>query len=181
MPSSVIAGAALVIAAAFGWAAWAKALYWGSWRLALTTYGLPERLRPAVAGAVPAIELVIVALMLGGQVLVGAAVTVFLLAAFSMAVLRAASLSRSTRVPCGCFGRSKERDYRFLLVRNAILGALAAVVLVGDRAFDLLRGLGGPSRTAVPVVLVLAAIIAVCLHSGRRAAMTLRKRAETSP
>lgn len=180
MPALVIALCALVLAAAFGWAACAKALYWASWHNALTSYALPEPLLPSVAIGIPALELLLLALMLGGRVLVGAALTLLLLGGFSMAVLRAMVLHRSTRLPCGCFGRTKARDYRALLVRNGFLGALAAVVLIGGREVDPAHVLGASSGPPVPAALGGAAAVALFLHWGRRATLTVRKRAESS-
>jgi hypothetical protein len=180
VPDFVIAAASLVLAASLAWAASAKALYWASWRAALTSYALPNAAVGAVALAVPAIELVLVALMLSGALLVGAALTVLMLAAFSLAVLRATMLHRSNRLPCGCFGRMKTRDYRFLIVRNGFLGALAALVLIGNRNVDPVGGMGGASPASAAWVLLAAVLIALCLHLGRRAALTARKRLHSS-
>ena len=68
----------------------------------------------------------------------GAALSVALLAAFSSAGLRARR-SGGDRLPCGCFGGSGERDYRLMLVRNAILGAVAAAILTvpGAATYEL--------------------------------------------
>jgi hypothetical protein len=129
---------------------------------------------------VPALELLLFSLMLGGAVLVGAALTIFLLGAFSMSVLRAMVLHRSKRLPCGCFGKMKARDYRFLLVRNGFLGLLAAIVLIGGRAVDPLVTFGGPSEPSVAGAFAAALVVAGMVHLSRRLSLLVRKRAQSS-
>ena len=158
----------------------AKALYWTSWRSALTSYAIPDPLLPVVAFTVPVLELLLVALMVGGSVLVGAALTVLLLGAFSMSVLRAMVLHRSKRLPCGCFGKMKVRDYRFLLVRNTSLGVLAALILIGGKPVDAPAELGGPPGISVLAAFFSAAAVALALHFGRRLSIQARKRAQAT-
>ncbi|MDQ3951885.1 MAG: hypothetical protein M3279_02800 [Actinomycetota bacterium] len=116
---------------AFVWAAVAKITRFGAWRSALSGYRLPQMVMGPALFLVPAIELATAFLLArGGDVTrAGAALTVGLLAAFSLAVLRARRL-QGDRLPCGCFGGSGSRDYRLMLVRNALLGAVAAAILL---------------------------------------------------
>ncbi len=134
----MISVAALLLAAAFGWAAVAKIARLSAWREALAGYRLPEKVELAARPLIPVGEgLVAVMLLAGGDVgKAGAAFGVALLSAFSLAVLRARRL-HGDRLPCGCFGGSGHRDYRSMLVRNAVLGALAAAVLLGVGSFEI--------------------------------------------
>jgi hypothetical protein len=123
--------ASLLLAAAFGWAALAKILRPGAWRAALAGNRLPAPVSKIASVGVPGGEITVAVLLaLGGdRARAGAAAAVALLSAFSIAVLRARRLA-GDRLPCGCFGGNGARDYRLMLVRNAALGLLAAVVLL---------------------------------------------------
>ncbi|MFN2589009.1 MAG: MauE/DoxX family redox-associated membrane protein [Actinomycetota bacterium] len=131
---------ALVLALTFGWAALAKVVRYDSWRTALGGYRLPEGLARVAAPGVPLAEAATAAALVAGgdTTRAGAALGVALVAAFSLAVLRARRPG-DDRLPCGCFGGAGRRDYRLMLVRNAFLGAVAAVVLLVPRvaAFEL--------------------------------------------
>ncbi len=157
--------APLLLAAALGWAALAKASRPGAWRAALPVYRIPAALTGPVALLVPLAEAGAAALLvLGGDATkAGAALSVALLAAFSLAVLRAQRL-QGDRLPCGCFGGRDSRDYRLMLVRNAGLGLVAAVVLlVPDVDLDLSR------PDVVPAVLAaLGVTLIVWLSSALR-------------
>lgn len=147
-----------LLAVAFFWAAVAKASRPSAWRAALAGYRVPARFAGAVLVGVPVIEIVAGVLLCtaGDGTRAGAALVVALLGAFSLAVLRARS-AEGDRLPCGCFGGSGRRDYRLMLVRNALLGFVAATVLVSDRvaAYEL-DAL--PSSQAVPAFLVVAGV-----------------------
>jgi hypothetical protein len=54
-----------------------------------------------------------------------------MLSLFSIAILRARSL-QGDHLPCGCFGGARKLDYRTMLSRNAFLGALSGIVLLGS-------------------------------------------------
>jgi hypothetical protein len=168
MRELVAACAAAALALAFGWAAIAKALYWVSWRDALRTYALPRAVYSGAVLGVPLIELALVAMMLSGEVVVGATLTVFLLASFSLAVVRAQIRNGSARLPCGCFGRAKSRDYRFLLIRNTFLGVLASIILLSGRNVLLLGGLGRVPMDSVGIFGIaagVAALLGVAAHT----------------
>lgn len=137
-----------ILAMTFAWAALAKLTGGPRWRAALAAYLLPARLERAAATLVPAAEVAVVALLLGGRTTQGSTLALLLLGGFSAAIFRARA---QASLPCGCFGGRKRRSTRWLLARNA---ALAPVALVG-----VLLGTPIPfppmSRTidAIPVVL----------------------------
>lgn len=137
MLEALMSVAAVALALAFAWAAVIKIARFSAWREALGGYGLPPPVESAASGAVPAAELAVAGTLLFGSARVGAALTIFLLSAFSLAVLRARMLE-GDQVPCGCFGDTKARDYRVMITRNVLLGVLAAAVL-------LLGARGGPA------------------------------------
>ena len=147
-----------LLAVAFVWAAVAKASRPSAWRVALGGYRLPGPLLvPALVG-VPAAEILAGFLLAAGGVATraGAALCVGLLAAFSLAVLRARRL-QGDRLPCGCFGGNGSRDYRLMLVRNAFLGGVAAAVLLVPRLADY--ELEAPSSSqVVPALLVVVGV-----------------------
>ena len=120
-----------LLAVAFFWAAIAKASRPPAWRAALVGYRLPTRVVTPALVLVPVAEIVAAVLLSAGgnASKAGAALSVALLGAFSLAVLRARQLG-GDRLPCGCFGGSGSRDYRLMLVRNAFLGAVAASILL---------------------------------------------------
>ena len=149
--------ASYVLAFTFVWAGAAKVLGFPRWRLSLERFGL-SRGAGAAAVAVPAVELGVAVLLLTAFREIGAALTLALLGGFSFAILVAAR-KRGSRLPCGCFGSAKERDYRWMLVRNGALAVLAAVVLFGRQARPvMLRS----SVDALPLLLSVAGAVAIC-------------------
>ena len=168
MPEPLLRVAALLLGLTFAWAALAKSLRWSRWREALRAYELPGRIAGVAAFGVPAIEAAAAALVLSGRTKVGAAATLVLLASFSGALLHAQQL-RGDRLPCGCFGRATERDYRLMLARNASLAILAAALLLSAGDVWFAAGLAAPSAgDAVPFALVVAGL-ALCLWLVRHA------------
>jgi hypothetical protein len=121
--------AAAAVATVFAWAAVAKILRPAGWRTALEAYGLGA-VRTVAMIAVPALELGVVVLIATGHLEAGATAALAMLGAFTLAVLRARRLN-GDRLACGCFGRSRVRDYRVILARNAGAAALAAFALAG--------------------------------------------------
>lgn len=120
-----------LLAVAFFWAAIAKASRPSAWRSALLGYRLPGATAMPALVLVPVLEIVTAVLLSAGgnASKAGAALSVALLGAFSLAVLRARRI-QGDRLPCGCFGGSGSRDYRLMLVRNAVLGVVAAAILL---------------------------------------------------
>jgi methylamine utilization protein MauE len=146
--------ASIAIAVVFAWAALTKVLKPATWWASLEQYGLGRTRRPA-AIAVPAAELTVPVLVTLGQPVAASIVALVLLAAFSLALLRARRL-HGNRVACGCFGKTRARDYRVLLARNAAVGALAAASLVGPET-SWRAGLHAPHGIELlPVILTLA-------------------------
>ncbi|MDP9296414.1 MAG: hypothetical protein M3O88_06965 [Actinomycetota bacterium] len=136
--TSEVAAAALAVA--FAWAASAKAVRPSSWRRSLAGYGLPPGVERSMAVAVPLLEAAVVSLVIAGLERAAGVASSVLLLGFSLAVLRARSL-RGNRLPCGCFGGARMRDYRAMLARNAILEIVAVFVAVNG-ADVLSPGLG---------------------------------------
>jgi hypothetical protein len=161
------------LAAVFGVAAATKLLAPGRWRQSLAAYRLGLLERPALVG-VPLAEGAIAALVFAGASAPASILALGLLAAFSGAILRGRALHGS-RVPCGCFGRAKARDFRVLLGRNLALGGLASWVLTTGASFPLLDWARSPGHgELLPAALVLAGLV-VAAWLGRMAAATLRR------
>jgi hypothetical protein len=161
---------ALVLTFVFVWAAAAKMLRFRAWREALSAYGFPPSASRVIAPAVPLVELAAAVALTVVSVKLGAAVSLVLLSGFSLAVLRA-RVRRGNRVPCGCFGRTKARDYRIMLGRNAVLAALAAVILLSDETEGLLSGMKVPAAGEMfPAILAIVGIgvVAIVLWQASR-------------
>ena len=139
---------ALALCALFAWASAAKVLSWSTWRAALRGYGLAGAGERALAFVVPVAEACVALLVAFGRWSVGGAASLALIAAFSLAVLRARVVGGDD-VPCGCFGRAGARDYRVLLGRNLLIGALAASLLLMSGRAAAPRLTGGDLVPAV--------------------------------
>jgi hypothetical protein len=121
--------AALVLVPVYGWAAVAKSVRPGRWRAALSVYRLPRVTEPIVFVAAPVAEAAIVGLILAGATKPAGALSVGLLCSFCAALLRARS-KEGDRLPCGCFGGNRTRDYRLLLLRNIVLLVPSVTLMV---------------------------------------------------
>lgn len=166
----------LLLVVTFAWASAAKVLRWRRWRDALARYRLGGALERVALVGVPVAEALVVVLLVMGLVKIGAALVMALISAFSLAVVRARGFE-GDRLPCGCFGRATARDYREMLVRNALLAFLAAVVLLiavvaGARNVTLPYPSGGD---VVPAALVVAGL-AVGVWLLRQVNVSLRRR-----
>ena len=162
MPEIVIRILALALAGTFLWSAVAKLLRFENWRAVLAGYRLPAPLELGARILVPATEVAVAAALLAGAVRLGAAASVLSLAAFSIAILRARAL-QGDKLPCGCFGKTKTRDYRFSLLRNGVLALVSGALLVRGEDGSPLAGFGAPEGSeavAAASVLVGAALIA---------------------
>ncbi len=128
-------------------------------RKAVSDFGVPEVLGKSVAFALPAAELTVAILLLSGSTrLAGAAGALGLLSLFTVAI--AANLARGRKPDCHCFGQLHSAPAGWgTLARNAVLVAVAAVVLIpgsgapGPSVFAWVGKLG-PSET-----LALAAVL----------------------
>ena len=163
-----VAGAALAVA--FGWSSFSKLAGWRRWRRTLATYGLPPVLERSAAGAVPAVELLVVALALLGRPRAAGAVALGALVAFSAALVRLA-LRHGARIDCGCFGRGSI-GVRWALARNAALAAGAAFSWMASPPDPVvgLPAVGDP----LPAMLVVGTL-AVAVLTGWRASVWLRR------
>jgi hypothetical protein len=120
--SDVGALAAAVLAVTFGVAAITKVTAWRRWRRSLAAYDVPAE--GGIAVAVPAVESVVAILPLLGFARAAGAVAFAVLGAFSLAIV-VARIRRGAMLECGCFGGVRSRDYRVLLLRNAVLAVVA--------------------------------------------------------
>ena len=164
-PGEAGALAAAALTVTFGASAIAKLSGWSTWRRALRSYGLPEPLERLPAFAVPSAEVLVALLPLLGLRSSAGLLALALLSAFCVAIV-AARARGDRRIDCGCFGDPRRRDYRVLLLRNGVLGVVAAVAWrTGEDAWAL-RSLGVPRGSelipaAITVVgLALAAWVA---------------------
>ncbi|MGH2749894.1 MAG: MauE/DoxX family redox-associated membrane protein [Actinomycetota bacterium] len=148
--------AATVLAIAFGWAALAKLLGYERWRLALSGYRLPGMLERFARPGTIGVEAVIAALVLSGPLPVAGSLALAMLSALCLLILRARA-ARGDRLPCGCFGSTKERDYRLMLTRNAALAVPAAVLTLSDRPGLIERLASIEGSEILPLALVLLA------------------------
>jgi hypothetical protein len=162
--------AALVLALVLGTAAANKLARRRRWAAVLAGYRLPKPVRPAVALAVPAAELGIAALLIGGSARAGGLLAAAMLACFSVAVL-AARRRLGARIPCGCFGSARDADYRWLLARNAVLLTLSGIAASAGSAGALA---GSPPVGETAAALLTAGGVALALWTARSALGALR-------
>ena len=149
--------AAAVIGLTFGWSGVVKVARGRRWSEALSVYRIPKPFEPLVFVAVPVAELLVTGAVLIGATKVAGALSVALLCAFCAALLRARQ-EEGDRLPCGCFGGEQVRDYRLLLLRNALL-LIPAVVLMLSRSISI-RTLPDTANL-VPVVLVVLGVMVI--------------------
>jgi hypothetical protein len=154
--SSLSFVAAAIVGAVFGSGAVAKLVRFPQWQEALWAYRLPPNVSRAASVGVPLAEGAVVGLLLGSHALAGAALTLMLLALFSLALLSARQ-NGSDRIPCGCFGTATPHDYRLLVGRNAALAILAGIVLAGGRQ-HLTVGLPASGAPPLPIALVAVGV-----------------------
>jgi uncharacterized membrane protein YphA (DoxX/SURF4 family) len=132
--------ARLVLAGVLAVAAVAKIRDAGATRRAITDFGGPSALAPALSVLVPLLELSIAVLLLPVATAAWAAVAALVLLALFTAAI-AVNLSRGRAPSCNCFGAFSRRPVGpQTLVRNGVLMALAAFVAVAgwDDAGDSL-------------------------------------------
>jgi hypothetical protein len=151
--------AAFVLAACFTWAGLAKIARPRRWRDSLRAYGSPPLARVATP-AVPAVELA-AAVLLVASPRAGAAAAAILLVVFTGAMLRAREVA-GDRLPCACFGDTRERDWRALTARNVSLLAAAAVTFtaghpLGAHAIPALLAAAGLALAAWTALATMAA------------------------
>ncbi len=151
IPSPLATAAAWVLMATFAWAVVAKFVRGNAWPSAVTRFGFRGAVAQVIVFAVPMAEAAVAVAFIGGLSRVGGSLTLALVAAFSAAIVRA-RVQHGNRLPCGCFGKTHERDYRLLLARNSLLALLAVAVLLGPSSASLEVPEGAE---VVPLVLVV--------------------------
>ncbi|HSL67976.1 MAG TPA: MauE/DoxX family redox-associated membrane protein [Actinomycetota bacterium] len=163
---------AAVLGAAFGWSAGTKIARPASWRRVPGAYGLPPRVQRISVIGVPVAEVAIVGLVVVGMHRTAGIVALAILAAFSAATLQARRRFGNV-LACGCFGTSVERDYRILLLRNAVLAGGASIAALGGVDAPRISvslptdGDALPAALAVTGIVVAAWMLASSLRSLR--------------
>lgn len=153
----------LVLAAVFAVAGVAKLADLPGTRRAAESFGIPPRLSPAVAILLPLAELAIAAALLpAATARWGALAAIVLLLAFSVATARV--LRNGTTVDCNCFGGLAQTEVgRGTLVRNSVLGLLAAFAAVDVESVGAFRWVTAPaSGDRLVVALLVGAVIGLC-------------------
>lgn len=155
MANAAVAAASVILAAAFAWAGLMKVIQAERWLSDLRNYRLPRPVRALGFLVLPWLEIGVAALLIASAARVAALIALSLLALFCVAILRARRLSGSDQMGCGCFGSARVRDYRILLLRNAVLGLLAASILASGP--ERVLGTSFPSEGPGALLALLAA------------------------
>ena len=161
---SFVVGAQLLLAAVFALAGGAKLFDLAGSRRAVTDFGVPARAASAVGLLVPIAEIAAaVALIFHATARWGAALALVLLLTFVAGVANA--MRKGLNIDCGCFGKVYSATAGSpTLVRNALLAALAAVVVVhgpGPAIDDWASARSGSELVAIgatTVAVILAAV-----------------------
>ncbi|MGI8580043.1 MAG: TlpA family protein disulfide reductase [Solirubrobacteraceae bacterium] len=160
--------ARLLLAGLFGVAGGAKLADRDGTRVALEEFGLKRFLSPA-ALLLPLAELSVAALLLPAVTARwGGVLALALLSVFSIAI--AGALRRGETPDCHCFGQLRSAPTgRVTLVRNAVLAALAAFVVVagwGDGGASSVRWLGDLSSAGVVALVGGVVLVLLCAVGG---------------
>jgi hypothetical protein len=151
--------AAAVLGAAFGWSAGAKIARPTSWRQVLGGYGLPPWMHRTSVIGLPVAEVAIVGLVVVGMRRTAGIVALVILAVFSAAIV-AARRRFGNVVACGCFGTTIARDYRILLLRNALLAAGASIAALAGVDSPRINVPGLPTAgDALPAALAFTGVV----------------------
>jgi thiol-disulfide isomerase/thioredoxin len=175
-----------LLAAVFAVAAVGKLLDLKGSQRALEDFGLPGRVARLGGIALPLAELTMaIALLIVPLARWGAAGALLLSVVFAGGVARA--MFRGEAPDCHCFGQFHSAPAgRTTLIRNTVLAAAAAFVVVAGAGPSLTRALGSLDGAAIALVAVsvLAALLAVAvaqLWSDRRRLMRERGAGATVP
>jgi len=122
----------------------------------LEAYGVPGRARPALWALVVTVEGTLGALLAIGAFTRTAAYGAIALGLIFVVALARARLSGARRLPCGCFGGSRERSTWFLLARAGLFTALAAVAAAAQEGRI-------PTPSAETAVLASLALVALAV------------------
>ena len=154
---SIVVGAQLLLAAMFGVAGGAKLFDLRGSRRAVADFGVPVAAASAIGLLLPLAELATaIALLIPATAVAGAISALILLLIFVAGVARA--MRKGLDVDCGCFGPIYSATAgSATLVRNAVLAALAALVVVHGPV-DIGDWIG--DRSAGELVLAVAILLA---------------------
>lgn len=167
-----------ILALTFAWSGATKLFRPERWRQDVRAYHLPRPVRALGFVAIPWIEVVIALAMATGWEGIGAAAALALLGVFSIAIVRARLRQGTNRLRCGCFGGTAARDYRLLLLRNGVLGAVCLAILLSSEETASVHLLPGSSGL-FPVGLVVCGVLAT-LWTIRRATLYARELRDAS-
>ena len=158
---SFLLGIRVVLAAVFAVAGTAKLLDRPGTRRSLSEFGVPSRALPVAALLLPLLELATaVALIPPGSARWGALAALALLLGFIGGIANA--LARGEAPDCHCFGQVHSAPAgRGTLVRNAVLAALAAVVVLEGPGPSIPEWVS--ARTPAELVAVAAGAAAIAL------------------
>ncbi len=129
-------------------------------RRAIEAFGVPPSLAPAGALLLPIAELVIAAALIPAATARWAALgAVALLAIFSIAIAR--TLRAGSAPDCNCFGGLTQTEVgRGTLIRNLLLGGLAAFVALGGQPVSAFRWVTVPAARDRPGIVFMVACLA---------------------
>ena len=148
----------LAVAAVFLLAAYGKLTDRVATRQAMREFGVPLRIAPVVAVALPEAEAAIaIGVVAPASAVIACVAALLLLDVFTAAIGH--QLRRGRHPDCSCFGATSEPIGAQTVARNAAIGALAAAALVGSLAYEgLLSGLPADHAIAIAAVVALAAV-----------------------
>ncbi len=174
--SEPAAAAAALVALAFGWSASSKLLAPAVWRGTLEGHAMPPGVNRIAAVAVPVVEAAVPLAVIVGSPSTASAAAIACLTLFSAAIVRTRLRGGAPAIACGCFGGSRTRDYRLLLVRNAALAAVATAGL-GAAPRHVAWWPGVPaSAELLPFALATTAVAVAVLTAWRSASWLGRGR-----
>jgi hypothetical protein len=159
----------LGLAAVFAWSGLTKILRPERWTADVRRYRLPQSMKRIVVLTVPWIELTIAVALLAGWPWIGGTVALVMLGAFSFAIIRLHRILGTKAVPCGCLGGTSKRDYRLLLLRNALLafGAFVLVAAVPNHFDERYPAASGAVVLLAAVLLIAAASAWAIFYAAR--------------
>jgi len=181
-----VIAAQLLLAVVFVTAGLAKLLDQPGSRSALAGFGVPEPVVPAVGLLLPLVELATaVALLVHPTARWGALAALLLLLAFIGGI--AAAMARGQAPDCHCFGQLHSAPAgRATLIRNAVLAALAAIVVVRGAAppiDDWVAARSAAELVAFGMGVLALALAGLCVRlwlDNRRLSTALDRERETT-